>query len=122
VGRPLETDSRVEDDAVGRRPFAGDGTRRRRLPDQAWIATKSPTVQARRTNFLGHASVESTRRYARLADNALLEVLREPAERASDKRATSLRGTKLSKRAVCGWALLDSNRTEGRRSDVRTGS
>ena len=29
--------------------------------------------------FLGHASVESTRRYARLADNAMLEVLR-PSE------------------------------------------
>ncbi len=28
--------------------------------------------------FLGHASVQSTRRYARLADNALLEVLRPP--------------------------------------------
>ena len=26
--------------------------------------------------FLGHASIESTRRYARLADNAMLEVLR----------------------------------------------
>ena len=29
--------------------------------------------------FLGHKNVESTRRYARLADNALLEVLRSPA-------------------------------------------
>ena len=29
--------------------------------------------------FLGHASVEATRRYARLADNAMLEVLR-PSE------------------------------------------
>ena len=28
--------------------------------------------------FLGHASVESTRRYARLADNAMLEVLPPP--------------------------------------------
>ncbi|MCU0671133.1 MAG: hypothetical protein MUF70_17585 [Myxococcota bacterium] len=38
--------------------------------------------------FLGHASVLSTRRYARLADNALIEVLR-PARptrrRAGDK-------------------------------------
>ncbi len=38
--------------------------------------------------FLGHASVESTRRYARLADNAMLEVLR-PSEgdhrQATDK-------------------------------------
>jgi len=38
--------------------------------------------------FLGHASVHSTRRYARLADNAMLEVLRptKAGERqASDK-------------------------------------
>ena len=38
--------------------------------------------------FLGHKNVESTRRYARLADNALLEVLRRPSEsqrQASDK-------------------------------------
>ena len=47
--------------------------------------------------FLGHASVESTRRYARLADNALLEVLRRPEVPASDKRATRVRETKLSK-------------------------
>jgi len=33
--------------------------------------------------FLGHASVQSTRRYARLADNALIEVLR-PATRRDD--------------------------------------
>jgi integrase len=31
--------------------------------------------------FLGHASVQSTRRYARLADNALIEVLRPPSKR-----------------------------------------
>ncbi|MCP5057696.1 MAG: phage integrase family protein [bacterium] len=30
--------------------------------------------------FLGHASIQSTRRYARMADNALLQVLRAPAE------------------------------------------
>ena len=38
--------------------------------------------------FLGHASVQSTRRYARLADNALVEVLRPLAldeRQASDK-------------------------------------
>ena len=33
--------------------------------------------------FLGHASVQSTRRYARLADNALIEVLR-PTSRRED--------------------------------------
>src|SRR4030095_10332740 len=44
--------------------------------------------------FLGHASSEATRRYARLADNALLEVLRPSKTRASDKRATRLRETK----------------------------
>ena len=47
--------------------------------------------------FLGHASIESTRRYARLADNALLEVLRQPTEGASDKRATRVRRTNVSK-------------------------
>ena len=33
--------------------------------------------------FLGHASIQSTRRYARLADNALVEVLRAPSRRMS---------------------------------------
>ena len=36
--------------------------------------------------FLGHASVEATRRYARLADNAMLEALR-PRGQAGDKAA-----------------------------------
>ena len=49
--------------------------------------------------LLGHASVESTRRYARLAENALVEVLRQPAELVSDKRATTVRKRKLSKPA-----------------------
>ncbi len=38
--------------------------------------------------FLGHKNVQSTRRYARLADNAMIEVLRSPASaerQASDK-------------------------------------
>ncbi len=39
--------------------------------------------------FLGHRNVQSTRRYARLADNAMLEVLRHPPEvpcrQAADK-------------------------------------
>jgi len=42
--------------------------------------------------FLGHASVQSTRRYARLADNALIEVLRpaRPSWRqAGDKLSSS---------------------------------
>jgi hypothetical protein len=42
--------------------------------------------------FLGHASVQSTRRYARLADNAMLEVLRFPEtgeRQASDKVSRS---------------------------------
>ncbi|MCP5059395.1 MAG: tyrosine-type recombinase/integrase [bacterium] len=30
--------------------------------------------------FLGHASIQSTRRYARLADSTLLQVLRTPAQ------------------------------------------
>jgi site-specific recombinase XerD len=32
--------------------------------------------------FLGQASVLSTRRYARLADDAMIEVLRRPADRS----------------------------------------
>ena len=42
--------------------------------------------------FLGHKNVESTRRYARLADNALLEVLRPPSaswRQAGDKDSES---------------------------------
>jgi len=41
--------------------------------------------------FLGHTSVQSTRRYARLADNALIEVLRPATKRdeaLGDKLAT----------------------------------
>ena len=52
--------------------------------------------------FLGHASIESTRRYARLANNALVEVLRRPTEPASDKRATRVRETKPNKIAHFG--------------------
>jgi hypothetical protein len=44
-------------------------------------------AQAMRT-FLGHASVESTRRYARLAENALVEVLREPPHREPERHAS----------------------------------
>jgi hypothetical protein len=33
-------------------------------------------------SFLGQASIEATRRYARLADNAMLEVLPQPADAA----------------------------------------
>jgi len=43
--------------------------------------------------FLGHASVQSTRRYARLADNALIEVLRPATkreDRLGDKLATKV--------------------------------
>jgi len=54
--------------------------------------------------FLGHASVQSTRRYARLADNALIEVLRPasrrddaPATRSGDKLATRVPEPKLSR-------------------------
>jgi hypothetical protein len=36
--------------------------------------------------FLGHRIVEATRRYVRLADNAMLEVLRPPAQVAGQPR------------------------------------
>jgi len=49
--------------------------------------------------FLGHASVHSTRRYTRLADEALLEVLRPPAT-ASDKDSRTR--TKQINRLVVG--------------------
>jgi integrase len=46
-------------------------------------ALRSGVPESALQRFLGHASVQSTRRYARLADNALVEVLRpvEPSER-----------------------------------------
>jgi integrase len=42
--------------------------------------------------FLGHADVRSTRRYARMADGALLEVLRPP------RGADGARGARASKK------------------------
>jgi integrase len=60
--------------------------------------------------FLGHASVTSTRRYARLADNAMLEVLRNPAKPA--RRQAGDKGPKTQVpdfTSTSGWALLDSN-------------
>jgi len=51
--------------------------------------------------FLGHASVQSTRRYARLADNALIEVLRPATkreDRLGDKLATRVPEPKPSAR------------------------
>ncbi len=47
--------------------------------------------------FLGHASIQSTRRYARLADNALVEVLRTPAH-ASQPSAKQRIGDTLATR------------------------
>ena len=44
--------------------------------------------------FLGHADVRSTRRYARLADGALLEVLRPP------RGADGARGARAPKKAL----------------------
>jgi hypothetical protein len=44
--------------------------------------------------FLGHADVRSTRRYARMADSALLDVLRPP------RGADGARGAKPSKKAL----------------------
>ena len=44
--------------------------------------------ERRLQRFLGHKNVQSTRRYARLADNALVEVLRarpQPWRQAGDK-------------------------------------
>ncbi len=55
--------------------------------------------------FLGHASVQSTRRYARLADNALIEVLR-PAK-PTWRQGSAQRNQEAARRY--GWALLDSN-------------
>jgi hypothetical protein len=55
--------------------------------------------------FLGHASVQSTRRYARLADNALVEVLRPPAKRHDATRrqvGEKVQRTNLSEIAAFG--------------------
>ena len=66
--------------------------------------------------FLGHASVQSTRRYARLADNALIEVLRpssrherdEESDLATSGRQASEEQTREETEAL-RWALQDSN-------------
>ena len=67
--------------------------------------------------FLGHASVQSTRRYARLADNALIEVLRPSSRRAreaeeSDLATSGRQASEEQTREETGasrWALQDSN-------------
>ena len=75
---------------------------RRQKADLHDVVIPSVCTRARSTASRRTRSAEATRRYARLADNALLEVLRTPTKRASDKRATSLRETKLSKSAAFG--------------------
>ena len=55
------------------------------FPGPGRAAPRSPTPTRRGpAPILGHASVESGRRYARLADNALVEVLRTPSRMESD--------------------------------------
>ena len=49
-----------------------EGTKHTMAPDAIRRGVSERALQ----RFLGHASVQSTRRYARLADNALIEVLR----------------------------------------------
>jgi len=52
--------------------------------------------------FLGHASIQSTRRYARLADNALVEVLRTPARVADGAKTTKSGSAKPSAKQRIG--------------------
>jgi integrase/recombinase XerC len=67
--------------------------------------------------FLGHASVQSTRRYARLADNALIEVLRPSSrrEREAEESDVATSGRQESEEqsreepGASWWALQDSN-------------
>jgi len=73
--------------------------------------------------FLGHASVTSTRRYARLADNAMLEVLRNPAKPA--RRQAGDKGPKTQPRdltGTSGWALLDSKRMGSKKTRAKSRS
>lgn len=68
--------------------------------------------------FLGHASVQSTRRYARLADNALIEVLRppKPGWRQPGDKGPRIELKKL--RGVTGgpsWIRRRADRTRGLR-------
>ena len=52
-----------------------EGTKHRMATDAIQRGVSERNLQA----FLGHQNVESTRRYARLKDNAMLEVLRFPS-------------------------------------------
>jgi len=54
--------------------------------------------------FLGHADVRSTRRYARMADSALLDVLR-PSRGAGREGAEKT----ASKSSGCWWRRRESN-------------
>ena len=63
--------------------------------------------------FLGHASLMSTRRYARLADTAMVEVLRNPAKPAGRQAGDRIMRAKNlqvpDSKDDSSWALLDSN-------------
>jgi len=58
--------------------------------------------------FLGHADVRSTRRYARLADSALVRVLRPESDVATSWRQDSADQTRAKSR-TSWWAARDSN-------------
>ena len=62
--------------------------------------------------FLGHASIQSTRRYARLADNALIEVLRVPSDEKQTWRQAGDKGSENK--------LDENQRDSGGPSWVRT--
>jgi hypothetical protein len=72
-------------------------------------------------SFLGHADVRSTRRYARLADGALLEVLRPP------RGADGARGAKriekgLQKQRVSGGGGGNRTRRNGATKSKKSGT
>jgi len=77
-------------DQVGVKVSLYAGTKHTFATDAAARGVSERALQA----FLGHADVRSTRRYARMADGALLEVLRPP------RGAEGARGARAMKKAA----------------------
>jgi len=98
-------------DRVGVKVSLYAGTKHTFATDAAARGVSERALQT----FLGHADVRSTRRYARMADGALLEVLRPPRGADGARGAKPLKKA-LQKQRVSGGG--GGNRTRVRSSQL----
>jgi len=89
--------------AVGERAKLYEGTKHSMATDLLRRGVHERTIQV----LLGHRDARSTRRYARLADQALVEAIRLP--RGSDVAPTNLRVEKPNDSRQLGWRRRESN-------------